>query len=151
MSMPRSEHPRPQFQREDWINLNGTWTFEFDFGKSGLAAGWSASKGFGRNIVVPFCPESRLSGVGHTDFIDAMWYHRRIDIPAGWQGRDVLLHFGGVDYESEVFIDGKSVGRHFGGQAGFSHDITALVRPGGSHHLVVRVHDDTRHGNSATT
>ncbi|HUS48275.1 MAG TPA: glycoside hydrolase family 2 TIM barrel-domain containing protein, partial [Phycisphaerae bacterium] len=143
MNIPRPEHPRPQFQRRDWVNLNGKWTFEFDLGRSGMAAG----KGFGREITVPFCPESRLSGVGHTDFIDAMWYHRKIDIPADWKGRDVLLHFGAVDYESEVFIDGKAVGRHFGGTVSFSHDITALAAPGKTHDLVVRVADDTRFGN----
>ncbi|MHC4983545.1 MAG: glycoside hydrolase family 2 protein [Planctomycetota bacterium] len=146
MTTPRPEHPRPQFQRKDWINLNGTWTFEFDFDKSGSAAGWHESKGFARKINVPFCPESGLSGVGHTDFIEAMWYHRKIEIPPQWAGRDVLLHFGGVDYEAEVFIDAGHVGRHFGGMTGFSLDITPMIRPGGTHDLVVRVRDDTRGG-----
>ena len=146
MDVPRHEHPRPQFQRDAWVNLNGTWTFAFDFGRSGTAAGWQRSEGFGGEIAVPFCPESTLSGVGHTDFIEAMWYHRTIDIPADWAGKDVLLHFGAVDYESEVFIDGRPAGRHFGGTVSFCHDITAFVRPGGSHHLVVRVADDVRRG-----
>ncbi len=144
MAIPRGEHPRPQFRRQEWINLNGTWTFTFDPGKSGLEAGLPASTGFDREITVPFCPESELSGVGHTDFIEAMWYHREIDIPAEWAGRRVLLHFGGVDYESEVFIDGQSLGLHFGGTVGFSHDITDRVTGGGTHDLVVRVFDDTR-------
>jgi len=144
MAIPRSEHPRPQFRRPDWINLNGTWTFTFDPGKSGLEAGLAAADGFDREITVPFCPESELSGVGHTDFIEAMWYHRKIDIPTDWAGRRVLLHLGGVDYESEVFIDGQSLGLHFGGTVGFSHDLTGRVRAGGTHDLVVRVFDDTR-------
>jgi len=146
MTIPRPEHPRPQFERADWINLNGAWTFAFDFGKSGPAAGLADSTGFDREITVPFCPESKLSGVGHTDFIEAMWYHRSIDIPAAWAGRRILLHFGGVDYESEVFIDGRSAGVHFGGTVSFTHDITALVTPGKPHNLVVRVFDDTRSG-----
>ena len=146
MTIPRPEHPRPQFQRDAWVNLNGPWTFAFDPGRSGLAAGWHESAGFDREIVVPFCPESMLSGVGHTDFIEAMWYHRRFDVPADWAGRDVLLHFGGVDYESEVFVDGRSVGRHFGGTVSFCHDITRFVQPGSSHDLVVRVYDDVRSG-----
>jgi len=144
MSIPRPEHPRPQFQRDRWVNLNGPWTFAFDPGKSGTQARWFESTGFDREITVPFCPESALSGVGHTDFIEAMWYHRTIDIPPDWSGWRVLLHFGGVDYESEAFIDGTSVGTHFGGTVSFSHDITPFVRPGGSHNLVVRVADDTR-------
>ncbi len=146
MGIPRPEHPRPQLQREAWVNLNGAWTFRFDFGKSGAAAGWQESQGFEREIAVPFCPESALSGVGHTDFIEAMWYHRTIAIPAEWASKDVLLHFGAVDYESEVFIDGRPAGRHFGGTVSFTHDITALVKPGGTHHLVVRVADDVRRG-----
>jgi len=147
MSIPRPEHPRPQFRRDSWVNLNGTWTFALDPGKSGAEARWSESTGFDRLITVPFCPESELSGVGHTDFIEAMWYQRTIDVPADWAEKRVLLHFGAVDYECEVYIDGRSVGTHFGGTVGFAHDITPLVAPGASHNLVVRVVDDTRGGN----
>jgi beta-galactosidase/beta-glucuronidase len=146
MSMPRPEHPRPQFQRPAWINLNGPWTFTFDPGRSGRERGLADSRGFDREILVPFCPESQLSGVGHTDFIEAMWYHRRIEIPADWAGRNVLLHVGGVDYEAEAYVDGRSAGVHYGGTVSFAMDITALVEPGGTHDLVLRVHDDTRSG-----
>ena len=143
---PRPEHPRPSFRRDAWMNLNGRWTFDFDPGKSGMDAGrqWFKSTGFGRDINVPFCPESELSGVGHKDFIEAMWYHREIGVPPAWDGKRVLLHFGGVDYECEAFIDGISVGVHYGGTASFCFDITRRVRAGGSHHLVVRVGDDVR-------
>ena len=146
LQIPRPEHPRPQFEREDWINLNGTWTFEFDFGHSGRDAGRTLykSQGFDREITVPFCPESRLSGVGHTDFIEDMWYHRQIGIPAAWKGRKVLLHFGGVDFESEIYVDGVSAGFHFGGSASFTHDLTPYVKAGATHDLVVRVHDVSR-------
>ena len=144
--IPRPEYPRPQFERPQWINLNGRWTYAFDFGKSGRECGFERSTGFKSPILVPFCPESRLSGVGYTDFIEMMWYHRTIDIPAEWRGQRVLLHFGGVDYESEVFIDGRSVGRHWGGTSSFSHDITRYVKPGSRHHLVVYVRDETRSG-----
>ena len=146
---PRPEYPRPQFERAEWINLNGdAWTFAFDFGESGREVGRELfkSKGFDRKIVVPFCPESKLSGIGYTDFIPAMWYHRKIDIPAGWAGKRVILNFGGVDYESEVYVDGKSVGLHYGGSVSFSVDLTHSVRPGQSHDLVVRVKDDVRNG-----
>ena len=147
--IPRPEYPRPQFERADWINLNGdAWTFAFDFGESGREAGRELfkSKGFDRKIVVPFCPESKLSGVGHTDFIPAMWYHRRVDIPARWAGKRVFMNFGGVDYESEVYVDGKSVGLHYGGSASFSVELTHRVKPGQSHDVVIRVKDDVRNG-----
>lgn len=143
---PRPEYPRPQFVREPWVNLNGTWTYTFDCGKSGMARGFPASEGFDAAIRVPFCPESALSGVGHRDFIERMWYHRRLAIPEDWAGRRVLLHFGAVDYESEVFIDGVSVGRHWGGTVAFSYDVTPYVTPGATHDLVVHVRDETRAG-----
>lgn len=145
-SIPRSEYPRPQFVRADWLNLNGVWTFTFDTGKSGAERGLAKSTGFDREILVPFCPESRLSGVAHTDFIEMMWYHRAIEAPADWRGRRILLHFGAVDYECEAFIDGSSVGRHRGGGSSFAFDITAAVSPGSRHNLVLCVRDETRSG-----
>ena len=145
-AIPRPEYPRPQFYREPWINLNGPWTYTFDFGKSGVQRGFASSTGFEGAITVPFCPESPLSGVNYKDFIEMMWYQRTVKIPAGWTGKRVILHFGAVDYESEVFIDGQSVGRHWGGTVSFSHDITAYVTPGSEHNLVVYVRDDVRSG-----
>ena len=152
MSIPRPEHPRPQFERGEWINLNGEWTCEFDFGHSGRDEGRELvrSKGFDRRVIVPFCPESRLSGIGHTDFIEDMWYHRQIVIPVEWAGRRAILHFGAVDYEAEVYIDGLSVGTHFGGTVSFEYDITDYACPSMKHDLVVRVHDDTRKGGQPT-
>ena len=143
---PRPEYPRPQFVREPWINLNGTWTYAFDPGKSGVQRGLASSEGFADQITVPFCPESALSGVGHTDFIEVMWYHRQIVVPEDWAGKRVLLHFGAVDFESELFVDGAPAGRHWGGTASFCHDITAHVTPGQTHNLVLYVRDETRSG-----
>lgn len=146
MKIPRPEYPRPQFERPDWLNLNGAWTYCFDFGETGRDVGRELfrSKGFDSKIIVPFCPESKLSGVEYKDFIPAMWYHRKIKVPAGWTGKRVMLNFGAVDYESEVYIDGVSVGRHYGGTASFSFDVTPYVKIGKSHDLVVRVLDHTR-------
>ncbi len=141
-AIPRPEYPRPQFARADWINLNGLWSFCFDFGMSGMDRRLFESKGFEARIRVPFCPESALSGVGHTDFIRAMWYHRKIQIPRTWSGHDVLIHFGAVDYEGELFLDGVSVGTHFGGTVSFSFDITRHVTIGGTHDLILRVADN---------
>ncbi len=148
-AIPRPEHPRPQFERAAWLNLNGAWSYVFDFGQSGQDAGRDLhrSTGFAERIIVPFCPESALSGVRHVDFIPGMWYHRLIAVPAAWTGKRILLHFGAVDYECEAFIDGTSVGTHFGGSASFTFDITRTVHAGAEHHLVVRVRDDVRNGH----
>lgn len=143
-SIPRPEHPRPQFVRSSWVNLNGTWTYTFDFGKSGRERDFASSQGFEGKITVPFCPESPLSGVNHKDFIPAMWYQRSITIPEDWKGKKVILHFGAVDFETEVFIDGKSAGKHYGGTSSFEFDITPFVSGGGTHSVVVSVLDDNR-------
>lgn len=143
-NIPRAEYPRPQFTRQEWVNLNGEWTCEFDFGKSGLERGLQNSKGFSTPITVPFCPESKLSGIGYTDFIEAMFYHRTLEIPASWAGKLILLHFGAVDYECELFLDGKSVGTHFGGSVSFHFDITEFVSPGKTYDLVLHVKDNRR-------
>jgi beta-galactosidase/beta-glucuronidase len=146
-SVPRPEHPKPQFERGDWINLNGPWTFSFDFGKSGEERGFPASKGFEQKITVPFCPESELSGIGHKDFIEAAWWQRKIEIPSAWDGKLVLLHFGAADWRCDVWVDGKFAGRHFGGSSSFYIDITDFVKPGSEHSLVVGVKDEMRTGS----
>ncbi len=148
--IPRPEHPRPHFERKDWMNLNGVWSFDFDHGDSGLERGFQKSNGFSGKINVPFCPESKLSGVQYADFMRCVWYQRVIEIPAAWEGRRVILHFGGVDYETDVFVDGKLAGRHWGGMCSFEFDITDLVKVGVSHSLVVRAYDDTRLCGSPT-
>ena len=148
-NIPRPEHPKPQFEREEWINLNGTWTFELDHGKSGVDRMLKESKGFAGEITVPFCPESRLSGVGHTDFIEMMWYHRQLEIPASWKDKKIVLHFGAVDFECEIFIDGVSVGKHWGGSASFSCDISNAAAPGSTHNLVLYIRDEVRSGFQA--
>ena len=146
MTIPRNEYPRPQFEREDWRNLNGEWTFAFDFSRSGEEKQWwRMSNGFDRRITVPFCPESRLSGVGFTDFIEVIWYHRKIEIPAEWAGRKILLHFGGVDYQCIIYLDGKEAGRHTG-LSSFTVDLTGAVEPGKTHDLVVKAEDFMRGG-----
>ena len=141
---PRPEYPRPQFERHDWINLNGEWSYTFDFSKSGLERDLPNSQGFKDKIIVPFCPESKLSGVGYTDFIEAMWYQRKIEIPENWNGKRVILHFGSVDYQSELFLDGKLVGAHFGGTSSFDYDITKYITFGRKHNLVLSVIDNLR-------
>ncbi len=135
---PRSEYPRPTFVRPRWMCLNGAWEFEIDPCDSGTERGLGARALSGR-ITVPFCPESTLSGVGHTDFMAAVWYRRVVDIPADWQGR-VLLHFQAVDHDATVWADGIEVGRHRGGFTPFACDLGRCA--GKRVTLVVRARDD---------
>ena len=143
---PRPEYPRPQFERAEWVNLNGTWSYSFDFGRTGAQKGWSKATSFDGKITVPFCPESSLSGVKHTDFINSIWYQRTLNIPAAWDGKQVMLNYGAIDYKAHVFIDGQLVRLHNGTGSSFSCDITKYVQPGHSHNLVVQVNDNLRDG-----
>jgi len=143
--LPRGEHPRPQLVRPDWLCLNGPWSFEVDAGGNGEALGWAEKPRLGRRILVPFCPESRLSGIGVRDFMPCVWYARRFSVPTAWKGRRVLLHFGAVDYEATVWVNGQRVGFHRGGYTPFACEITGALKAG-SNLLVVRAVDDTRSG-----
>ena len=143
-AQPRPEYPRPQFEREAWQNLNGEWTYVLDPVQTGHERELFASQGFEGRIMVPFAPESKLSGVEHKEFIPSIWYQREIQIPQEWSGKDILLNFGAVYYTSEIYIDGQFVDRHFGGSDAFSVDITSFVTPGKTHSLVVNASSDLR-------
>ncbi len=101
---------------------------------------------YGQQITVPFAPESALSGIAHPDFIDAMDYHRTISIPSDWKGKEVLLHFGGVDFHADVYVGGNWVGSHSGGSSPFSLNITRYAAPGSSVDLVIAVRDFINEG-----
>ena len=141
MSTPRPEYPRPQFVREDWLCLNGEWQFEIDAGDSGLESGLLRRELKSR-IIVPFCPESSLSGIGDADFLNAVWYRRTVTIPESWAGRGVLLHFQAVDYDACVWVNGVEVGRHRGGFTPFTCDLRSVASPGESITIVVRARDN---------
>ena len=143
-AQPRAEYPRPQFERSEWVNLNGEWTYELDLANTGFERRLFENKGFGSKIIVPFCPESKLSGVEHKDIITGIWYHRTIQAPATWSDKKIMLHFGAVYYEAEVYVDGNFVGRHFGGSSPFALDVTKYLADGKSHDLVVRANSDLR-------
>jgi beta-galactosidase/beta-glucuronidase len=143
MEIPRGEYPRPQFVRPDWLCLNGVWEFEIDQGDSGLERGLT-DRALAQRILVPFCPESTLSGIGNTDFLNAVWYRRQVQIPADWSGRHVLLHFQAVDYDATVWVNGREVARHRGGWCGFSCDLHGIAEPGQTATIVVRARDDAR-------
>ena len=119
--IPRPEYPRPQLRRADdtWRNLNGAWQFELDPGQSGEARGLHAGGSFAKEITVPFAMESELSGLGYKDFMPCVWYRRRVALPKDWSGKRVLLHFGAVDYEATVWVNGEKAGFHRGGHTPF--------------------------------
>ncbi|MFW5689906.1 MAG: sugar-binding domain-containing protein, partial [Spirochaetota bacterium] len=159
MTIPRPEHPRPQFERSDWKSLNGQWTCRFERDSLGFRCdlelpgeGRSGPENLGpyeHEITVPFAPESALSGIGHRDFIDTMDYHRSLEIPAAWTGKRVLLHFGGVDFHADVFVGGAWAGSHTGGSSPFTLDITRHAAPGSTVDLTVAVRDFINAGNQA--
>jgi beta-galactosidase/beta-glucuronidase len=145
--VPRPEYPRPQFVREEWLNLNGVWRFETDRSDTGLERGLRTREPAG-TIVVPFCPESELSGIGETDFLEAVWYRRTVTVPAEWADARVLLHFGAVDHDTTVWANDVEVARHRGGFTPFTADLGEVARPGEELTLVVRARD-SRHGVQA--
>ena len=131
--VPRPEFPEPQFERADWMTLNGSWEFAFDDADAGLDGRWySGERKFDRHITVPYCFESKLGGINDTSFHPWVWYSRQAALPAAWQGRRVLLHFGAVDYQSMVWVNGQLAGSHEGGNTPFQFDITPLLRVGGN-------------------
>ncbi|MEN6521023.1 MAG: sugar-binding domain-containing protein [Armatimonadota bacterium] len=142
----RPEHPRPQFRRDNWLNLNGKWKFTFDFSLSGEEKSWqSDASQLTGDINVPFCPESRLSGVGYTDFIPCIWYSRTFEVPPEWSGMRVFLNIGAADYDCRAWVNGKSVGRHYGTGSSFSFDMTEAIQSK-ENLLVVCVKDEIRSG-----
>jgi beta-galactosidase/beta-glucuronidase len=140
-------YPRPQLIRPGWTDLSGRWDLAFDDADEGRDRGWATGETgpFDRPVIVPYPPESRLSGVHDQGFHKVVWYRREISMPAHAQGDRVILHFGAVDYAAEVWIDGVPAGRHEGGHTPFSIDITPRQDASGRPDvavIVVRAQDD---------
>lgn len=140
--IPLPEHPRPDFMRENWINLNGIWDFNFDKDDWGRTEKWFEAKNFEEQILVPFSWGAPLSGVA--DLADIAWYSREIRVPSSWAGERTFLVIGACDWISELWIDGLSVGTHQGGYMQFEFDLTPFITPGSSHRITLRV-DDREH------
>jgi beta-galactosidase/beta-glucuronidase len=134
------EYPRPQMVRKDWLNLNGVW--QLAFAKKGESV--PAGKELPERILVPFPAESALSGVMRR--ADRLWYRRTFTLPRDWSGRRTLLHFGAVDWEATVWVNGKELGSHRGGYDRFGFDITDALKSDGEQELVVGVWDPTDTG-----
>lgn len=141
--IPLPEHPRPDFERALWKNLNGVWQFEFDSLDEGLNKNWFEGKtAFSKQITVPFPWGSELSGV--KDKSDIAWYQRVITIPAEWKGKRTFLTIGASDWETTVWLDGKLLGKHQGGYTPFSFDLTPELKYNQPQKLTVRVDDKRR-------
>ena len=140
-TVPRAEHPRPDFMRAEWRTLNGSWEFEFDDQNRGLVERWfRRDQPFSKRIVVPYAFQTRLSGIGDPAFHDIVWYRRTLDVPVAWQGKRVLLNFGAVDYQATVWVNGEQAASHRGGHTPFGADITDWLKPSGNV-VTVRVED----------
>jgi hypothetical protein len=139
---PLPEYPRPQLGREQWENLNGLWDYAI------VGRDDAKPTKFDGQILVPFCIESALSGVGkRVSHEQSLWYRRSFASPKANAGERTILHFGGVDWQATVFVNGQQVAEHKGGHTPFSADITAALKSTGENELVVKVWDPTDFGS----
>ncbi len=143
-AIPKPEHPRPDWRRDQWTNLNGTWQFTFEENQDGEDAGWHQwpkTDVETRDILVPFPWESKLSGIHEPDRRGTGWYFRSFDVPEDWAEKRVWIVFGAVDFKTTVWVNGHEVGQHIGGYTPFEFDVTDLCRRGEENHLVIRAFD----------
>ncbi len=143
--IPRAEHPRPDFCRNQWMNLNGEWNFAFDSQAAGEQKEWykPEKSSWPMKIVVPYPWESKLSGIERTDYKGTAWYSREFTVPPEWENKNIFVVFGAVDWFAKVWVNGKYIGQHEGGYTPFSLNITDAVRPGSNHVITVKVIDET--------
>lgn len=141
--IPLPEHPRPDFERPNWQNLNGDWAFAFDPNNIGLQESWQlGNHPFDKKITVPFPWGSQLSGLA--DEADIGWYQRTISVDKAWEGQRIFLTIGASDWKTTIWLDGKRIGEHQGGYVPFSFELTNALRFGESQRLVIRVDDARR-------
>lgn len=134
--------PRPNMYRERWISLNGEWAFAFDDADEGLDEGWhEPGRTFDKRIQVPYCYQSKRSGIGDPDLHEVVWYRRTVEVPRLEAHEHAWIHFGAVDYKADIWIDGRHVKQHVGGHTGFSLKVPKNSADAGSFELVVRAED----------
>lgn len=142
LEIPRSEHPHPHWQRQEWMNLNGQWSFNFDPNNEGMKALWYSNPeiAYDSMITVPFSWVSPLSGIGY-DQQGIGWYRRTVNGQAIDQQTRLFLRFGAVDYSCDVWINGEHVGSHQGGYGSFEFDVTPYWAANSENNIVVRAED----------
>lgn len=136
------EYPRPQFARDDWMNLNGIWNFEFDDANVGEKEKWYQNGKFSRKINVPFVYESTASLIGDTGMHPNVWYQRYVEIPEKYAGKHIVMNFQGVDYCAKLWVNGIYIGVHSGGNTAFQFDVTDAIHIGKDNNIVLKVEDD---------
>lgn len=141
MKISRPEYPRPQFVRNQWLNLNGEWDFALDPSNCGLDEKWFKNPVFAGKIQVPFAFQSKLSGVEDKTPSDWCWYHRKFAVPSEMAGKQIYLHFGAVDYQCWVYVNEELAGTHEGGHTPFSFDITPYLHNLPEQSVTLRVYD----------
>lgn len=129
-NLPRSEYPRPNFRRENWLCLNGEWDFSME------------ERTFDRKITVPYACETQLSGIEDKGFHKTVWYRKTFSLPQQMQGKRILLHFGAVDYQCDVWVNGQYIRSHIGGQTSFEADITDAIAAQGENTIELKATDD---------
>jgi beta-galactosidase/beta-glucuronidase len=139
-SIPRPEYPRPDFERQEWLNLNGDWKFDFDDDNIGEEQGWFRGRDFSKSILVPFCYQSELSGIDNKEMHENLWYKKEFELSENFIGKKVLLNFGAVDYIAKVWVNGEFVGQHKGGYVSFKLDISQNIKSG-KNLLIVKAED----------
>lgn len=130
--VPRSEYPRPNFRRDNWLCLNGEWDFSI------------GEKTLDRKIMVPYACETALSGIEDKGFHKTVWYRRKFTLPGEMGGKRIFLHFGAVDYQCDVWVNGQYIRSHTGGQTSFAADITDAVDQTGDNTIELKAEDDYR-------
>mgnify|MGYP006281785341 CR=1 FL=1 len=138
--IPKPEHPRPQFKRESWQNLNGKWDFAFDDQNQGEKNKWFEAEEFEDQIIVPFTFETKASGIADRSEHQNIWYQRRFEVDAD-PAQKVILNFGAVDYTAKVWVNGSFVGSHTGAYDSFAFDISDYLKYKKENKLVVKVED----------
>ncbi|MCR4694307.1 MAG: glycoside hydrolase family 2 [Pseudobutyrivibrio sp.] len=124
----RTEYPRPDLVRDSYQSLNGTWDFDFDDEDLGISEKWYKSHDYKKTITVPFAYQAPASGIGDTSVHDILWYRKEVSLEQDPAGKDVLLHFGAVDYICDVYINGEFVGHHQGGDSPFTIQVNKFCQ-----------------------
>jgi len=140
---PRAEYPRPDFERESYVCLNGEWDFAYDDDNQGIVEKWYNNKQLEQKIIVPYTYLCEMSGINNQDFHDIVWYKKEFAYNKKKKDNRVILHFGAIDYVADIWVDGVHLSHHEGGNTPIEVDITAVLGDAVNHVITVRAEDDS--------